>query len=52
MDRFGRNWDDNRAHLAEKLSKLAELVTQTADGFEKADAQLAQEVVKAMERAR
>jgi uncharacterized protein YukE len=49
MEQFRENWDDNRDHLADKLSKLAELAARTADGFEEADAALAREVVKAME---
>lgn len=51
MDEFRKNWNDNRDHLAEKLGKLAELATQTADGFEEADAELAREVIEAMESA-
>jgi hypothetical protein len=52
MEEFRDNWDDNRAHLADKLGKLGELATQTADGFEEADAGLAREVVTAMEQSR
>lgn len=51
MEEFRRNWNDNRDHLAEKLRKLAELATQTAEGFEEADAELAREIVRALERA-
>jgi uncharacterized protein YukE len=52
MDEFRKNWNDNRDHLADKLTKLGELATRTADGFEEADAELAKEVVKAMEESR
>jgi hypothetical protein len=52
MEEFRDNWNDNRDHLADKLSKLGELATQTADGFEEADAELTREVVQAMEKSR
>jgi hypothetical protein len=52
MDTFRKNWDDNRDHLADKLLKLGELATQTADGFEEADEKLAAQLVKAIEEAK
>lgn len=49
MEEFRDNWDDNRDHLADKLDKLGEHATETADGFDEADAELASEITKAME---
>lgn len=48
MEEFRDNWDDNRDHLADKLSKLGELADQTAEGFEEADRELAKEITQAM----
>ncbi|MFD1826821.1 MULTISPECIES: hypothetical protein [Mumia] len=52
MDKFRKNWDDNRDHLADKLLKLGELATETANGFEEADEKLAAELVKAIKEAK
>lgn len=52
MDKFRTNWDDNRDHLADKLKKLGELATTTADEFTKADEELAAKLVKAIEEVK
>lgn len=49
MDNFRGNWDDNRDHLADKLGKLGELATTSADWFTKTDDDLAKKVREAME---
>lgn len=49
MDDFRGNWNDNRDHLADRLDKLGDLATTAADSFEKADAELARQIRKAME---
>jgi ABC-type transporter Mla subunit MlaD len=49
MAEFQGSWDDNRDHLADKLTKLGELAEETADGFEEADEALAREIAEAVE---
>lgn len=51
MSEFASNWDDNRDHLADKLRKLGDLATTTADEFTQADEELATELLEAIEGA-
>lgn len=44
MDEFRGNWDDNRDHLADKLSKLGDLATTAAESFTEADEELAKQI--------
>jgi|1186.fasta_scaffold206465_2 hypothetical protein len=50
LDNFRGNWDDNREHLAKKLAALGDLATTAADGFSKADADLAHKIRASMEK--
>ncbi len=49
LDNFRTNWNDNREHLAEKLSTLGDLATKSAEGFGAADADLAAKLREKME---
>lgn len=49
MNNFRESWDDNRAHLADKLDKLGTLAREAADGFSQADEDLARQILDAME---
>ena len=49
MDEFKDNWDDNRKHVADRLSKLGDLASETASSFTEADEELATKVREIME---
>jgi hypothetical protein len=51
MEEFHGNWNDNRDHLADKLSTLGDLAVETADTFTEADEDLAREINKVMEES-
>jgi hypothetical protein len=52
MDNFRENWNDNREHLAEKLSTLGDLALKAAEGFSEADADLAKKIRESVEAPR
>lgn len=49
MDEFRGNWDDNRDHLADKLTKLGDLATTAAESFTEADEELAKQIREVLE---